>query len=98
MKPFKNLIISQAVKSRHIVLYIRVCTDMAGRTAHVGRPQKHQGGWESANSRIYWSTETLALWQRLQSECEFPSDNTVAVFLLERNKTLTELQATLENR
>ena len=71
---------------------------MAGRTARVGRPRKHQEGWESANSRIYLSTETLALWRRLRSECEFPSDNAVAVFLVERNKTLTELQATQENR
>ena len=69
---------------------------MVGRTACFGRPRKHQGGWESANSRIYLSMETLAFWRRLRSEREFPSDNAVAVFLLERNKTLTELQATQE--
>ena len=42
----------------------------------------------------------LVLWQRLRSEREFTNDNAVAVFLLERNKALTdqELQTTQENR
>ena len=61
----------------------------AGRP--VGRPCKHQGGWDSANAKIYLSTETLVLWQRLRSEHYFMNDNAVAVFLLERNKALTEL-------
>ena len=69
----------------------------AGRPA--GRPRKHQGGWDSANGRIYLSTETLVLWRRLRSEYDFMNDNAVAVFLLERNKALTELsQRAEENR
>ena len=73
---------------------------MVGRTARVGRPPKHQGGWGSANARIYLSTETLALWRRLRSEREFMNDDAVAVFLLKRHKTLTdqELLTTQENR
>ena len=68
----------------------------AGRGA--GRPRKHQGGWDSANARIYLSMETLVLWRRLRSEREFTNDNAVAVFLLERNKALTELQSAQESR
>ena len=75
---------------------------MAGIVAHAGRgagrPHKHQGGWDSANMRIYLFTETLVLWQRLRSECEFMNNNAVAVFLLEHNKALTELQSAQENR
>ena len=71
---------------------------MAGIVAHAGKPRKHQGGWDSANVRIYLSTETLVLWQRLQSEREFMNNNAVAVFVLERNKTLTELQTAQEDR
>ena len=64
---------------------------MVGIVTRTGRPCKHQGGWD-INARIYLSMETLVLWRRLQSEREFTSDNEVAVFLLEHNKTLTELQ------
>ena len=75
---------------------------MAGIVARAGRgpgrPRKHKGGWDSANTRIYLSTETLVLWQRLRNEREFMNDNTVAVFLLECNKALTELQSAQENR
>ena len=66
---------------------------MARRAACVGRPRKHSGGWESANSRIYLRKETLAEWRRLRRNLDFTSDDDVAVFLLHRNKVLNEMVA-----
>ena len=66
---------------------------MARRSTCVGRPRKHSGGWESANSRIYLSTEMLVEWQRLRSSHNFANDNAVAIFLLHRNNILVDLMA-----
>ena len=66
---------------------------MARRSACAGRPRKHSGGWESVNSRIYLSKETLVEWRRLRSNLEFSNDNAVAIFLLHRNNILADLMA-----
>ena len=66
---------------------------MAQRSAYsAGRPRKYQDGWSSANTRIYVATETLSQWRSLRSELDMSSDNEVAVFLLERHKTLDQMQ------
>ena len=59
-----------------------------------GRPRKYRNGWDSANSRISVSTETLVEWRQIRSEHEFSSDNSVAVYLLECNKTQANILAT----
>ena len=61
--------------------------------ACVGRPRKHSLGWQSVNTRIYLTKETLADWRRLQSKLGLNNDNNVAVFLLQCNKTLTDILA-----
>ena len=67
---------------------------MARRSAcSAGRPRKYRGGWESANTRIYVATETLAQWRRLRSELDVSNDNEVAIFLMERHQTLAGMQA-----
>ena len=55
------------------------------------RPCKYSRGWESANARVYLSSETLVEWQRLRSKQTLASNNIVAAFLLKRNKLLTYL-------
>ena len=66
---------------------------MARRGGTVCRPRKHSGGFESATSRIYLGKDTLSEWRRLRSEFELGNDNDVAVFLIERNKILTDFLA-----
>ena len=58
--------------------------------ACVGR---HSLGWQSVNARIYLTKETLADWRRLRSKLGLSNDNDVAVFLLQRNKTLIDILA-----
>ena len=57
-----------------------------------GRPRRYRDGWDSAYTRIYLSKETLLHWRSLRTE-GLSSDNDVAVFLLERNRVLTDIQA-----
>ena len=59
----------------------------------VGRPRKHSLGWQSVNTKIYLTKETLGNWQMLQSELGLSNDNDVAVFLLQRNKILSDFLA-----
>jgi len=71
---------------------------MARRTACFvqqagGRPCRFQDGWDSANTQIYISKETLSQWRRLHTEQDLSSDNDVAVFLLKRNRVLTDVHA-----
>ena len=66
---------------------------MARRGGTVGRPWKHSGGFESATSRIYLGKDMLSEWRRLRSEFELGNDNDVTVFLIERNKILTDFLA-----
>ena len=61
--------------------------------ACVGRPRKHSLGWQSVNTRIYLTKETLGNWQMLQSEFGLSNDNDVAVFLLQSNKILSDFLA-----
>ena len=61
--------------------------------ACVDRPRKHSLGWQSANTRIYSTKETLPDWRRLRSELGISNDNDVAVFLLQRNKILIDFLA-----
>ena len=65
---------------------------MAQRNARAGRPRKYHDGWESVNTRIYLSKETLIQWRRIKSEQNLASDNAVALFLLEQYRALTDLQ------
>ena len=62
--------------------------------ACVDKPRKHSLGWQSANTRIYLTKETLPDWRRLRSELGISNDNDVAVFLLQRNKILIDFLAT----
>ena len=65
------------MKSKQIIFVsVRsvVANKMAHRGACIGRPHKHIGGWESANSRIYLSTEMLVEWRRLRSSLDFVND------------------------
>ena len=59
----------------------------------VGRPHKNSLGWQSINTRIYLTKETLGGWRMLQSELGLSNDNDVAVFLLQRNKILSDFLA-----
>ena len=63
-----------------------------------GRPRKHSLGWQSANTRIYMTKETLADWRRLRSELGISNDNDVAVFLLQRNNILIDFLASEGHR
>ena len=56
----------------------------------VSRPRKHSPGWQSVNTRIYLTKETLPDWQKLQSELGLSNNNDVAVFLLQRNHYITK--------
>ena len=56
----------------------------------VSRPRKHSLGWQSVNTRIYLTKETLPDWQKLQSELGLSNNNDVAVFLLQRNHYITK--------
>ena len=58
--------------------------------ACVGRPRKHSLRWQSINTRIYLTKETLGNWQMLLG---LSNDNDVAVFLLQRNKILSDFLA-----
>ena len=62
--------------------------------ACVDRPRKHSLGWQSTNTRIYLTKETLPDWRRLRSELGISNDNDIAVFLLQRNKILIDFLAT----
>jgi len=42
---------------------------------------------------MYIATETLTQWRRLRSELDLSNDNEVAVFLLERHRTLERMQS-----
>ena len=53
-------------------------------TMHVGRPRKHSNGWESVNSRICLSIETLSQWRRLRHKRDLSDDNAVTVYLRTR--------------
>ena len=64
---------------------------MVQSNSRSGRLRKYRRGWESANARIYLSNEIPVEWRRLRSEQGLASDNTVAAFLLERNKLLTNV-------
>jgi len=71
---------------------------MARRTACFvqqagGRPHCYRDGWDSVKIQIYLSKETLSQWRRLHTEQDLSSDNDVAVFLLERNRVLTDVHA-----
>ena len=68
---------------------------MAQRNARAGRPRKYRDGWESVNTRIYLSKETLIQWHRIKSEQNLASDNAMALFLLEQYRALTDLQVAL---
>ena len=86
-KPFKFFMISQPVKSYIINLlrkYANLLKRMAehSRAQKAGRPRKHSNGWESANTRIYISKETLGLWRNLRKERNFLNDDSVAKYLL----------------
>ena len=59
----------------------------------VSRPRKNSLGWQSINTRIYLTKETLGGWRMLQSELGLSNDNDVAVFLLQRNKILSDFLA-----
>ena len=61
--------------------------------ACVGRLCKHSLGWQSVNTRIYLTKETLGNWRMLRSELGLSNDNDVAVFLLQRNKILSDFLA-----
>ena len=56
----------------------------AGPGRQVGRPKKHEGGWESANKRICIANETFHKWRTLRGELNLVNDDAMARFLLER--------------
>ena len=93
-KPFKICYDFTGCNNVYFRVRIRLLyTKMVRRSAcSTGRPRKYQGGWGSANTRIYMATETLTQWRRLRSELDLSNDNEVAVFLLERHKTLEGMQ------
>ena len=64
----------------------------------VGRLRKHSLGWQSVNTRIYLMKETLGNWRILRSELGLSNDNDVAVFLLQRNKILSDFLASESRR
>ena len=68
---------------------------MAQRNARAGRPRKYRDGWESVNTRIYLSKETLVQWRRIKSEQNLASDNAMALFFLEQYRALMDLQVAL---
>jgi len=49
----------------------------------VGRPRKHQGGWQCANKRICFANETFEKWRHLKTELGLVNDNAVACHLLQ---------------
>ena len=59
----------------------------------VGRPRKYSLGWQSVNTRVYLTKETPGNRQMLQSELGLSNDNDFAVFLLQRNKILSDFLA-----
>jgi len=50
----------------------------------VGRPKKHEGGWESANEWICIANETFDIWRMLRGKLNLVNNDAMACFLLER--------------
>ena len=57
------------------------------------RPSKRSLGWQSINTKVYLIKETLGDQRMLRSELGLSNDNDVAVFLLQRNKILSDFLA-----
>ena len=49
----------------------------------VGRLKKCEGGWNSANKRIWIGNETFAKWRSLRDKLRLANDDAVACYLLE---------------
>ena len=48
----------------------------------LGRPKKHEGGWESTNKRICIANEMFGKWRRLRDKLNLVNDDAMARFLL----------------
>ena len=55
----------------------------------VGRPRKHEGGWECANKRICIANKTFIKWRRLKAELRLANDDAVACYLLAAVQSLS---------
>lgn len=64
-----------------------VARNVRGR---VGRPRKHEGGWECANKRICIANETFEKWRRLKVELRLANDDAVACYLVAAAQSLSE--------
>ena len=63
-----------------------------GRSVHgpVGRPRKHEGGWECANKQICIANETFKKWKSLKEDLQLVNDDAVACYLLGAAESLNE--------
>ena len=59
----------------------------------VGHVNTESIQWQRVHTRIYLTKETLGNWRMLRSQLGLSNDNDVAVFLLQRNKILSDFLA-----
>ena len=66
-------------------------------SACLGRPRKYHGGWETSNTKIYVTRDTLENWRELRRKLDFSSDNLLAIYLLKRNEDLMKIEETADS-